>query len=170
MGIFSSLFGGGKPAAKFVISNEQVFVRGWTEAELKQILADFQPMYCDRLPQNFSTEIQSSGGDVRRIVFSTDMDSVIFCFLVNYLQYPKKFDLESRAILVAGRAAVGSDFLPAEGSLVGRQMTFYIPANDKQYDVVFASVEGRSYEFPFSSARWRLAKDPRLPSGIDDLK
>jgi hypothetical protein len=49
-------------------------------------------------------------------------------------------------------------------------MLFYIPADDQQYDIVFAQVDGQSYEFPFSGTRWRLAKEPRLPAGINDLK
>jgi hypothetical protein len=93
-----------------------------------------------------------------------------FCFLVNYVQYPKGFDLQARTTLVAGRATISSDFLPSDQSLVGKRMLFYIPTEDKRYDEVFAQVEGQSYEFPFTSARWQRAQEPRLPVGVSELK
>ncbi|HXB58465.1 MAG TPA: hypothetical protein VNU95_02820 [Candidatus Acidoferrales bacterium] len=172
MGIFSSLFGGGsrKPAAAFVISDEELLTLGWSETELKQIISDFHQLSIKELPANFSAQIQARGGGVLSANFSANIDGMIFCFLVNYVQYPKDFDLESRAILAAGKATIRADFLPSEQSLIGKRMLFYIPADDQQYDIVFAQVDGQSYEFPFSGTRWRLAKEPRLPAGINDLK
>jgi hypothetical protein len=172
MSIFSSLFGGRgkKPASSFAINDKELFARGWKEAELKQIIGDFEQVCRDRLPSNFSTEIHTDDGGVLRVKFPADIEPRLFCWLINYVQYPKGFDLKTRGILVAGNATISSNFLPSDQSLIGKRITFYIPTDDKQYDVVFAHVDGQSYEYPFASERWRHVQAPRLPIGISDLK
>jgi hypothetical protein len=47
---------------------------------------------------------------------------------------------------------------------------FHIPADDKQNDVVFAQVHVQSYEYPFTSERWRRVQESRFPVGVPDLK
>ncbi len=172
MSLFSLLFGGcgKKPAGSFVVDDKELLVSGWNETELKQIIGNFAQRYQDRLPGNFSTEVRPSDGGILRITFPAGIESRFFCWLVNYVRYPKDFDLKSRKILVAGKATIGSDFLPSDRSLIGKRITFYIPTDDKEYDVVFAKVDDQSYEFPFSSERWRPVQEPRLPVGISDLK
>jgi len=105
-----------------------------------------------------------------QVTFPADIKPEVFCWLINYFQYPKSFDLKSRTIFVAGRATINSDFLPADQSLIGKRMTVYVPKDDKDYDVVFAQVEGQSYEYPVKSERWRRVQEPRLPVGVSDLK
>jgi hypothetical protein len=172
MSILSLLFGGctKQPAGNFIVSGKSLFVRGWSDAELRQIIGGFEQLYRARLPSNFSTEVHPKGGGILRITFPADMDPQLFCWLLNYLQYPKGFDSKSRNVLVAGKATINSDFLPSEQSLIGKPTTFYIPSNDKQFDVVFAQVDGQSYEYPFALARWRRVQEARLPVGIADLK
>ncbi len=172
MSIFSLLFGGcsKQPAGNFAISDKQLIVRGWSDTELRKIIGDFQQLYQDRLPPTFSTEVHAGDSGVLRITFPTDINPEFYCWLINYFQYPKSFDSKSRKILVAGRATISSDFLPANQSLIGKHITFYIPTNDKDYDVVFAQVEGQSYEYPFTSERWQRVQEPRLPVGVSDLK
>jgi hypothetical protein len=172
MSIFSFLFGGcsKKPASNFSIAGKELFARGWNESELKQIIGDFEQVYRDRLPPKFSAEIHNDDGGFLRVTFPADIEPRFFCWLINYVQYPKSYDLHSRRILVAGKATVTLDFLPSDESRIGKRIMFYIPANDKQYDVVFAQVDGRSYEYPFGSEIWRHVEDPRLPVGISDLK
>jgi hypothetical protein len=172
MSIFSFLFGGcaKQPAGNFAISDKELLVRGWSDTELRQIIGDFQQTYRVRLPTSFSTEVHAGNGGTLRVTFPADIAPEFFCWLVNYVQYPKGFDLKSRTILVAGRATMSSDFLPSEQSLIGKRITFYIPTNDNQYDEVFAQVDGQSYEYPFTSERWRRAQESRLPVGVSDLK
>jgi hypothetical protein len=171
MSIFSSLFGGHdqRPKGSFAISDKELLVRGWSDTELRQILGDFQQVHRDRLPQNFSTEVQARDGGVLRVIFPADIQPRYFCFLINYVQYPKNFDLKSRTILVSGRATMRSDFLPSEQSLIGKRILFYIPADDKDYDVVFAQVDGQNYKCPFSTERWQSVPEPRIPIGVGEL-
>ena len=171
MSIFSLLFSGcsKQPAGSFIITDKELVVRGWSDAELRQIMGDFQQFYRDRLAQNFSTEVHAGDGGVLRVRFPTDIKPESFCWLINYFQYPKGFHLKSRTILVAGRATISSDFLPADQSLIGKRITFYIPTDDKDYDVIFAQADGQSYKYPFTSERWQRVQEPRLPDGISDL-
>jgi hypothetical protein len=172
MSIFSFLFSGcsKQPKAPIAMSDKELLVRGWSNAELRQILGDFQRLSGDRLPSNFSTEIHTGDGAVLRVTFPADIPSMDFCFLVNYVQYPKGFDLQSRTILVAGRATISSDFLPSDQSLIGKRILVYVPSEDKRYDEVFAQAEGQSYEFPFTLTGFKPAPEPRLPVGVSDLK
>ena len=170
MSIFSSLFGGGQPpAVKFAISDQELLVGGWSDSELRKILDDFQRMYRAQLPANFTTEIDPGDGGILLVKFSSDIAPNDFCFLVNYVQYPKEFDLKSRSILVVGGATMNSDFLPAAQGLVGKRIMFYIPTDDRNYDVVFARVNGQSYKCRFTFMRWQQAPEPRIPAGIANL-
>src|ERR1700679_3453428 len=132
MGVFSRLFGGGnkKPRARFTISHREVVAKGWTPAEFEKILSNFAQLYRDRLPPNFSPAVHADNGGVVRTAFPDDLEPDLFCFLVNYGQYPGGFDLDSRTILAGGRATIDSDFLPADQSLIGKRMLCYIPADD----------------------------------------
>ena len=172
MSIFSFLFGGcsKQTTAPIAMSDKELLVRGWSDSELRQILADFQRLSGDRLPSTFSTEIHSTDGAALRVTFPADIPSMDFCFIVNYVQYPKGFDLNSRPILVAGRATITSEFLPSDQSLVGKRILVYVPSDDKRYDEVFAQAEGQSYEFPFTRTGFIRAQEPRLPVGVSDLK
>lgn len=172
MSILSLLFGGcsNKHKVDFAIGEMELLATGWSDSELRQIIGDFQKMYRDELPENFSTEIHAGPGWVLRVTFPAGIEPDCFCFLINYAQYPKKFDLKSRSILIAGRATISSDFLPSDQSVIGERILFYVPSEDRDFDVVFAQVKGQSYKYPFSSGRWQRAEEPRLPNGLSNLQ
>ena len=172
MSIFSLLFSGcsKQPKVSFEISEMELLVEGWNDSELRQIIGDFQQMYSDQLPKNFSTEIHASSGWVRRVRFPAGIEPRLFCYLINYTTYPNGFDLKSRTILNAGRATVASDFLPSDQSVIGESILLYVPSDDKDFDVVFAQVKGQSYKYPFSSDRWQRVEDARVPAGLSRLQ
>jgi len=172
MSIFSFLFGGcsKQTTAPIAMSDKELLVRGWSDSELRQILGDFQRLSGDRLPASFSTKIHAADGAFSRVTFPADIPAVDFCFLVNYVQYPKGFDLNSRTLVVAGRATIASEFLPSDQSFVGKRILVYVPSEDKRYDEVFAQAEGQSYEFPFTRTGFIRAQEPRIPVGVSELK
>ena len=91
-------------------SNDTVVIcKGWGDAELTKILADLARMYEGRLPaaQPFGVEHQR---DQVRIRFPSDVEPTLLSFLVNYLQYPKGFDLPSHHILVVGIVTLTTAF------------------------------------------------------------
>jgi hypothetical protein len=132
MSVFSFLFGGcsKQSTTPIAMSNKELLVRGWSDTELRRILADFQRLSGNR----------------------------------------QGFDLNSRPVLVAGRATITSDFLPSDQSLVGKRILVYVPSEDKRYDEVFAQAEGQSYEFPFTRTGFIRAQEPRLRVGVSDIK
>ena len=171
MSIFSFLFGNysKQPKVSFEISEMELLVEGWNDSELRKIISDFQHIDNDQ-PWSFSTEIHAGPGWGLRVTFPTGIEPDCFCFLINYAQYPKKFDLKSRTILVAGKATINSDFLPSDQSLIGERMLFYVPSNDTDYDVIYAQVRGQGYKYPFSSDRWQRVEDPRMPDRLGRLQ
>jgi hypothetical protein len=152
-----------------VSADRKLLVRGWTEAELKKIIDDFDWLYRQRVSDGIATEMHASG-EVIHVSVRNDCDFNLFCCLINFVQYPKDLGSRSRRILVAGRSTIGSDFLPSEQSLIGKDVVLYVPADDKRFDAVYAHVAGETYEFQFSSMRWRRVKDARLPAGLLELK
>jgi hypothetical protein len=172
MGIFSFLAGCGyTPApANFRLSDKLLFARGWSEAELRKIIADFEHMYTGRLPASFSNNIDSDEHGVLRVSLPNDIEPRFFCWLINYVQYPKNFDFRARSILAAGTATVAENFLPSSGeSYVGKRIVLYIPTHDTGYDLLYGRVGGKSYEYLFSSERWRRVEDARIPDGLDQV-
>src|SRR3954447_2298897 len=100
MSIFSFLAGCGYAPApeNFQLTDKSLFVRGWTEAELEKIIADYERSYSDRLPAAFSAHVESDDRSVLRVTFPNDIEPRFFCWLVNYVQYPRDFDLGSRSV------------------------------------------------------------------------
>jgi hypothetical protein len=80
MGIFSFLAGCGyTPApANFRLSDKLLFARGWSEAELRKIIADFEHMYTGRLPASFSNNIDSDEHGVLRVSLPNDIEPRFF--------------------------------------------------------------------------------------------
>lgn len=145
-----------------------VYVRGWTRSELDQILSDFDGIYDLPKPGDW-TVTDGPHGDLV-IAFPSDIQPKLLLFLVNYIQYPEKFDLKHRTIGVLCRVTLTSAFgLPA-ASLVGQKAMIYVPANDTEYDLVYARVEsGGAYKIPFTTLIWERVSDPRLPNSVQAL-
>jgi hypothetical protein len=169
---FSLLFGGcsKKPSCSITISDEELIVRGLSDAELKQIIGDFQQMYHDNLPQTSFTRVYADNDGILRVTFPTAIDSEYYYSLINYIRYPIKSGAKSRTVIVAGRATITSDFLPAHKSLIGERITFYIPTDDIDHNAVFASVAGQSYLYQIKGKRWFRVQGPKFPVGFGDLK
>lgn len=147
-----------------------LIVSGWTAQELEEIVRAFREMYEDRLGSAFRTETVSAGGALR-VTFPAGIEPEILAFLVNYVQYPKAFDLRTRHILVVGRVALTPAFNLPDRALVGQKAIVYVPRNDREYDLVYVRTEaGATFENAFASSKWRPVRDPRLPDGIDRLR
>src|SRR5215472_12259915 len=72
-----------------------VLVRGWNRAELDEILDDFLASY--ELPE-WTAQADERPDDVLAVTFPQDIQPHLLYFLVNYIQYPKDFELEGRSI------------------------------------------------------------------------
>lgn len=166
-----SLFtAGSEVAAQSADPNDkEVLIRGWKDEEVFRIIGDFRATYRDRLAADFAMAVQLMPDGVIRITFPSDIPAPLFVWLVNYVRYPKDFDLSARSILVFARTTLSSAFEPAEKELIGQRAVFYVPRDDREYDLVFVRVAAVTYELSFARGAWRVMKDERMPPGLDAL-
>ncbi len=147
-------------------TDKNILVQGWTEPELKQILRKFLLKYSDTIGTNFPVTIQTEANRFR-LRFPNDFPPDGFQFLVNYVRYPEDFDLKGRALVVVGSATLGREFDIPDDALAGQKAQFYVPSNDRDYDVLYVRVGDQTFEDSFASSRWKLVKDKRLPPGVE---
>jgi hypothetical protein len=146
-----------------------VLVRGWDEAELSKILADFTRSYQNRLPtaQPFSVERER---DRFRIRFPSDIPPPLLSFLVNYLQYPKDFDFNNRQVAAVGIVTLTNAFPLPSDTYLGKQARIYVPSNDQRYDEVYIAVGSEYFRQPFTNMAWEASTDGRVPEAMRDLR
>ncbi len=181
IGIMVLLFGGlmlvsgfnrGQQEPAFIPDSnngKEMVVRGWTSAELNRILADFQKIYEGRLGAKFALEVHPPDHGSIRVTFPHDIPALEFSFLINYVQYPKDLDLKTHSILVIGKAPLSADFQVPDRRLVGQFAIFYVPSNDRDYDLVYVRVGHETFENSFAADIWKKVTDSRLPPGIETL-
>jgi hypothetical protein len=137
-----------------------VVVRGWSESDVKRILRDFLPAYELRAD---SVTVTAETDSCIKLKFPHDIQPKILYFLVNYIQYPKDFDLKRRSIGVVGRVVLNRSFGVPDTQLIGKPAEIYVPANDTDYDLVYARVDsGDVYEISFTDLIWRRAEGARI--------
>jgi hypothetical protein len=143
-------------------------IRGWEQMVLNRILADFGRLY--GLLNSSPYRVEPRSNDTFVVTFPGDIEPRLLLFLVNYVRYPKGFDLANRSIGVLARAVLTPAFGAPASALVGTRANFYVPANDTEYDLVYAQDEsGRAYRIPFTSLRWEPAADARVPETVSGL-
>jgi hypothetical protein len=146
---------------------KEVIVRGWTSDELSNILSDFAEMYGGRLGRDFGYAVSLDPKGSTRVTFPHDIPADQFSFFVNYLQYPKNYDLKARSISVVGKATIAQDFHPPSKNLVGQKAIFYIPSHDQDGDLVYVRVGDETFENSFAARRWKKVADSRIPPGVE---
>jgi hypothetical protein len=149
-------------------NEKSIVIVGWTEDELNKILAYFGGVY--GLPPS-ALVVTKHGDNLFQISFPDDIEPRIFFFLVNYLRYPKDFDLRNRTIGVLGHARLNQAFGIPDSSLDGIRAKIYVPANDKEFDNVYVQLEsGKAFKIPFTRLIWESVDDPRIPDQIRNLQ
>jgi len=156
-------------AAQSGPNDKEVLVRGWKNEELRRILDDFKAMYPDRLAADFTMAAHPMPDGVIRITFPTDIPAPLFAWIVNYIRYPKNFDLRARSIVVLGKTTLSAAFEPAEKKMIGQRAMFYVPTEDREYDLVFVRVGAVTYELSFARGAWKIMTSERMPPGLDAL-
>jgi hypothetical protein len=143
-------------------------VRGWTRGELDQMLGDFRKGY--DLPDTSDWTVEAKSGDIFTVAFPQDIQPKFFLFLVNYVRYPKNFDLANRLIGVLGRVVLTAAYGVPDPALIGKQAEIYVPADDDQYDEVYARVDhGAAYRISFTNLIWQPVREARAPAEIVGL-
>ena len=145
-----------------------VMCTGWDEQELSKILSDFTRMYQDRLSAGHPFRVESHT-DQLEIRFPHDIQPTVLSFLVNYLQYPKGFDLAGRHIAAVGTVTLTDAFPLPSGDYVGKKARIYVPSNDREYDEVYVAVGSEYFEQSFTNMVWKITTDPRIPDDVRKL-
>jgi len=151
-------------------NDKTIMVDGWNEEELRQILEDFVSEGRTDLPQ-FKIEVQKRFENSFRLTFPEDTRPVDFIGLLNYLAYPIDFNLAGRSIIVAGTATLNSYFEGIPESLVATKAVFYLPEDDRDYDVVcFQTESGETFVSSLNrNGVWRHASKPRMGAAVERL-
>jgi hypothetical protein len=149
-----------------VDSGKSVTVLGWREDELSRIVAAFGRAYA--LPP--SAVLVSKRGDERfALTFPGDIEPRLLFFLVNYLSYPRDFDLKDRRIVAFCRVVLDSSYGIPDPQLKGVGAVVYVPAEDTEFDNVFVrTLAGTTFKVPFSRMIWSAVEDPRMPKEVGD--
>jgi uncharacterized membrane protein YhaH (DUF805 family) len=144
-----------------------ILVRGWDRPDLNKILSDFEATY--KIPKE-NIEIARRADGAQIIHFPNDIHPRLLLYLVNYLQYPKGFDLSHRTIGVLAHAQLSQAFGMPDPSLDGKPATIYVPEADAAHDVVYADVQARgAFVVTLADFEWKAAPSPRLPRAVAGL-
>jgi hypothetical protein len=149
-------------------NDKSIVISGWTEDELRKALDDFiEDGSSDSPPK---VDVQKRLENLYLLTFPEDIRPSEFVAMVNYLNYPIDLSPAGRAITVAGRATLNSDFEGIPQSLIGKKAVLYVPENDEDYDVVYLRAEtGTILENSFNRETWRQVKEPRMGDGVKRL-
>ena len=142
-------------------------VHGWGRSELDKILADFSQQY--GLPGSGMT-VAAQPNETLVITFPNDIEPKLLFFLINYIHYPNGFDLKHRSIAAVAHVVLTPAFGAPDSAFIGKRAIIYVPANDTDYDLVYAQIEtDKTYKIPFTDLIWRDTADARLPTAIKGL-
>jgi hypothetical protein len=144
-------------------NDKVIFVSGWSEDEIRKIIADFAKTYENQGYPPFLIEHQKKNENLYRLSFPQDIHPVLFAFLVDYVAYPFELDFENRSITVGGKSTLSLDFAGIDESLTGQRAIFYLPENDQEGAVVYMRTESEVYfANSFEGTTWERVQDGRL--------
>lgn len=150
-------------------NDKAILIQGWNEDELRRILNDFVEEDLSAFAA-FRIEIEKRLENSFALTFPEDIHPTEFASLINYLAYPINFDPAGRAIIVAGKTTLNSDFDSLPKSLEGKKALLYLPESDEDYDVVCLQTEsGVTLARSFNEGVWRKVKDARLSNAVKSL-
>jgi hypothetical protein len=152
-------------------NRKEVRAQGWNSEDFAKILIDFRKVYDDSLENDIAAKIHSEKDGSLLVTFPQDVPDQLFAFLINYAQYPKGIEPKAGSILVVGKATISGNF---EGNfqkkLIGMEGIFYVPAGDREYDVVYVQVGEETFAHSFAFLnRWKKVADPRLPADFANI-
>jgi hypothetical protein len=150
-------------------NDKAILVEGWNEDELRKILDDFVEQDLSAFAA-FRIELEKRFENSFVLTFPEDIHPAEFISLINYLAYPFQPDTTGRAIVVAGKTTLNSDFDGLPESFAGKQAILYIPDNDEDHDLIYLQTESSmTLAKSFNEVAWRTVKEPLLPTTVESL-
>jgi len=133
---------------KIEVQNDKlILVDNITNTEIENIIVEFCEMYNSETTQVILRTYQLSGNRFA-ITFPYDSDFTIYCFLVNYICYPKGFD---KTFDVTGWTTARKGDPWINGNIEGKKIMLYIPSDDDEYDNVYlTTLDGIGYKCNFA--------------------
>lgn len=160
-----------RQAVRKVMNDKELLVRGWDQKAIETILRDFKKLYEEHPGSGFAVAIETRPDGAVRVTFPVDVAPDLFPFLVNYVQYPKGFDLRGRLLTVVGRTTLSRAFSLPDPALEGQKASIYVPADDREHDEVYVRTDaGQTFVNSFAASRWKPVRDARLPDGFERLR
>ena len=143
------------------VDGAEVWVTGWSENQLDEILRGFAKLY--RLsPETFGQRTDRSGWSV---VKCGPIASGNLCFLVNYLHYPHDQKSLPGAIDVVAVLSLPRVMGPADAASTLAKI--YVPVENDEHDLVYAALpDGRSFVIPFTNLRWKAVDDGQMSARV----
>ncbi|HXS28976.1 MAG TPA: hypothetical protein VN730_15030, partial [Steroidobacteraceae bacterium] len=137
--------------------------------ELRTILAQFEAIYKGRLGSQFAYRIDSLGVDGFDVHFPAGIQHPFLAYLVNYVQYPKGFDLRGRQIAALGRVTLTAAYPIPSSNYIGMRAHIYVPSGDRDFDLVYVAVGSEFFRQSFTFDTWRRETDGRVPAPVKAL-
>jgi hypothetical protein len=143
-------------------NDAEIICAGWNAAELGKILEAFTRTYAGRLGASAPFRTERLSATEYRISFPNDIPPTLLSFLVNYLQYPKGLDSATHQVAVVAHVTLTPAFpIPRQG-YVGQKARIYVPANDRDYDLVYFAVGPDYFKQSFTDMAWKSVEDGRV--------
>jgi hypothetical protein len=118
-------------------NDKLIFVKGISHADLKRVLTGFCNMYNKESFQAQPRLTKLTEGEFA-ITFPYDIDFEIFCYFINYIEYP--MELTWSPNLTAWTTTKNSDTWITERSANKKAMLF-IPTDDTEHDNVYMTTQ-----------------------------
>jgi hypothetical protein len=153
-------------------NDKLVVVKGIDYAGLKQVLLDFCKMYNKRGLQAI-VRLTTIDETAFAITFPFDIEFEIFCYFINYLQYPVEF--KSIIHVIAWTTTkTGDPWITAKSA--NKNVMLFIPPDDTEHDNVFlTTADNTGYKLRFALGENELLLEMPAreytppPIGIDIL-
>ncbi|MDL2256926.1 hypothetical protein LJC06_01815 [Bacteroidales bacterium OttesenSCG-928-I14] len=131
---------------KIVVNDKLVLVRGLNRQQLEKYLKKSCDSYNDA-GEEMHPNVQQLGDNEFIITFPYDVEFELFCYLIYELSR-KKNGKHYAEVTGWSKATAGDAWITDD--IAGKQLMIYFPAEDKEYNNVYVSVEnGECYKFRF---------------------
>ena len=115
-----------------------IYIDNISLPDIKKILEQWVGLYSEQLNDHFEFSlISSETGYV--IKGPKELNNTLFTFLVNYITYPENFN--ERFYPTGYMIVTDTKYYPED--IINKKIMTYVPANDKEYDLVYANTEDK---------------------------
>lgn len=159
--------------ANKIKNDKLVIVNDITEKEITKIIQDFRDFYHNQ-PYQFVPRLIKLTNKKFAIIFPYDINFKIYCFFINYVNYPKEF---TKTFKTVGWVTTKlTDEWITENS-ANKSVMLFVSDFDTEYDNVFLTTSDNiGYKFGFARAEEKqLLNNPekkyvKPPMTINELK